>query len=314
MATVRVEIYNKILSMLDQYTEDGVNIAEEDNIDIEKKVIVLTDMAQKEMWKLNKNKKQIEITNKPDENRLGLLSNMRLIDFEGKTQYYPSTDGIDNVQGYSIQVTEGASDNATITYQELIAGVWTDLVVLNPTGIDTLTTYKGVLNITSTTNPVRVKIEGTEHFLHTNRALWKMKYKANLVPTYEPWVKYDLPTDFNTVDMVVEEFPDRQYSQSANYKIENYRDFYYNFYFEGNLRVTYLPIPTTITSLDDELQIDTTFSQTIVYDIISKLGFYENPDLVNWAEGRRIENKQSATNDEPLSAEVVIDYYGGGNG
>lgn len=311
MATVRVEIYNKVLSTLDQYTEDGVDVAEADNIDIEKKVIQYVDMSQKEMWKYSKNTKLIELTNKPDENRLGLLSNMSLIDFEGETQYYPNEQGIDNVQGYSIQITEGASDNATITYQENVAGVWTDLVVLTPTAITTLTTYKGVLNVSNTTNRVRLVITGTEHFMHLNRALWKLKYKPSLVPTYEPWVKYDLPEDFNSIEMVVEEFPQRQYSQSANYKIENYRDFYYNFYFEGLIRLTYKPIPATITSLDDELQLDTTFAQTIIYDIIAKLGFYENPDLVNWAEGRRIENKQEATSDEPLSAEVIVDFYGG---
>jgi len=311
MATVRVEIYDKILAMLDQYTEDGVPVAEADNIDIEKKVIVLTDMNQKEVWKYNKNTKQVEIVNKPDENRLGLLSNFKLVDFEGETQYYPNEAGIDNIQGYSIQVTEGANNNATLTYQELIAGVWTDLIVLTPTTVDTIETFKGVLSVTSTTNPVRLKVEGTEHFRHTNRALWKLKYKPELVPTYEPWVKYDLPDDFNSVDMVIEEFPQRQYSQSANHKIENYRDFYYNFYFEGMIRITYKPVPATITSLDDELQIDTAFAQTIVYDVVSKLGFYENPDLVNWAEGRRIENKQEATNDEPLSAEVIVDFYGG---
>jgi len=307
MATVRVEIYDKILSMLDQFTEDGVPVAEDDNIDIEKKVIVLTDMAQKEMWKNNKNTKQIEIVNKPPINRLGLLSNFDIVDFDGTVKYYPNEAGIDNVQGYSIQV----DGDCELTYQENIAGVWTDIVTLTPTSITTLTTYKGVLPITSTSNPVRLKVDGTTHFRHVNRALWQYLYQADKVPTYEPWVKYDLPSDFNSVDAVVEEFPQRQYSQSANYKIENFNDFYYNFYFEGKIRVTYKPIPATITSLDDELQIDTTFSQTIVYDIVSKLGFYENPDLVNWAEGRRIENKLEATSDEPTSAEIIVDFYGG---
>jgi len=313
MSTVREEIYNKILSLLDQYTEDGVPISEEDNIDVEKKTIELTDMAQKEMWKYNKNTKQIEITNTADENRLGILSDMDYVDFEGETQFYPNERGVDRVQGYSIQVTEGASDNATLTYQENVAGTWVDLVTITPTGITSITTYKGVLNVSDTSNRVRLKIEGTEHFIHVNRALWKLKYKPELVPTYEPWVKYDLPEDFNAVDMVVEEFPTRQYSQSPNYKIENFRDFYYNFYFEGKIRVTYKPVPVTITSLDDELQLDTTFAQTIIYDVISKIGFYENTDLVNWAESRRLENKEEATSDEPLSAEVLTDFYGGGH-
>lgn len=311
MATVRVEIFDKILAMLDQYTEDGVPVSQDDNIDIEKKVIVLTDMHQKELWKHNRNTKQVQIINKPPENRLGLLSNFDLIDYEGETQYYPNEQGIDNVQGYSIQVNTEANDNATILVQELIGGTWTTLVTIAPTGITEQTTYKGVLSVSSTSNPVRYKIDGTEHFLHQNRALWKYKYKTDAVPTYEPWVEYTLPSDFNSVAMVVEEFPNVKYSQAANFKLENFKDFYYAFDFEGEIRITYKPVPATITSLDDELQIDTVRAQDLIYDIVAKLGFYENPDLVNWAEGRRVENKAEAQSDEALSAEVLVDYYGG---
>jgi len=301
------DIMNKVLAMIDNYTDDGVVVSEAENIDIEKKVILFTDMAQKEMWKYSKNTKQIEITNKQPENRLGLLSNFDLVDFEGETQYYPNEAGVDNVQGYSIQVT----GDCTITYQERVAGTWTDLVVLTPTSISTLTTYKGVLSVSNTTNPVRLKIDGTTHFLHQNRALWKFLYQADKVPTYEPWVRYILPDDFNAVDMVVEEFAVRQYAPSNNYKLENFNEFYFNFYFEGSIRITYKPVPATITALSDTVQIDEVLAQNVVYDICSKIGFYENPDLVNWAEGRRLESKQEAATDEPLSAEIIVDYYGG---
>jgi len=188
--------------------------------------------------------------------------------------------------------------------------LWTDLVVVTPTGIDTLTTFKGVLSVSSTTNPVRLKVEGTEHFLHQNRALWKYLYKADAVPTYESWVKYDLPSDFNAIDMIVEEYNVRQYAQTENYKIENYRDFYFNYYFNGSIRITYKPIPITITALTDTIQIDDVLAQNMVYDITAKLGFYENPDLVNWSEERRIESKADSSVDDAPSAEVVVDYYG----
>jgi len=300
------DIMNKVLVMIDNFTEDGVDIPTSENIDIEKKVVLLTDMAQKELWKLNKNTKQIEITRKPPENKLG--GSTGLIDFEGDTQYYPSTDGVSGVQGYSIQVTEEASDNATITYQEEVSGSWVDLLTVSPTGSQT--TYKGVLSVTDTNNPVRVKIDGTEHFLHHNRALWKYKYKSSSVPTYEAWVKFALPDDFNGLDMVVEEFNVSEYAQTENYKIENYRDFYFNFDYNGSIRITYKPIPETITALTDEVQIDEPLAQSIVYDIVAKLGFYENPDLVNWSEGRRIESKSDASVNDVVSAEIVIDFYG----
>lgn len=301
------DIANKVLALIDNYTEDGVPVSADDNADVLQKIILFTDSAQKENWKRSKVTSQIEITNKPPENRLTHTDTIE--DFEGNTQYYPNEDGVNDVQGYSIQVNAEASDNAVITFQELVGGTWTTLATVSPTGIDTLTTYKGVLSVSSTSNPVRIKVDGTYHFLHQNRALWKNLYKSASVPTYEPWVKYDLPTDFNYLDQIVEEFPIAQYAQTQNWKIENYRDFYYSFDYEGSIRITYKPIPTTITALTDTIQIDDILAENIVLDIVAKLGFYENPDLVNWAEGRRLEAKTDADLSEAPSTEVMVDYY-----
>jgi len=301
------DIYNKILAMIDQYTEDGVDISSAENIDIEKKVILFVDSAQKELWKQNKKTSQVSITNKPP---INLLDNADTYEDFKETVYYPDSTGTPGAQGYSIQVNEEASDNATITLQELVGATWTDLVTITPTSITELTTYTGVLTLTSTSNQVRLKLEGTEHYLHKNRALWQYKYKAASVPIYEQWVKYDMPTDFNGLDVVIEEFPFGQYYSGAPYKIENYRDFYYAFDYEGEIRITYKPIPTTVTALTDTIEIDDVLAEAIVYDVVSKLGFYENPDLVNWSEGRRLEAKMDASANEVPAPDIVVDFYG----
>lgn len=304
MAVTVQDLYNKLLALIDNYTEDGVEVAPADNVDVEKKFILFCDMAQKELWKQNKVTKTVEITNKPAENRLG-NANLDIIDFEGTTQYYPDEDGVDNVQGYSIEV----DGDCTITYEELVGGTWTQLVQLTPSGLTEMTTYKGVLSVSSTTNPVRLVISGTTHFRHMNRALWKFLYAASKVPAYAPWVEYDLPSDFNAIDVVVEEFPVGQYSRPAAYKIENYRDFYYDFDFEGKIRITYKPIPTTITALTDTLEIDDILAQSIIYDAAAKIGFYENKDIVNYSEQRRLESKLDAEEDVASSPDILVDYY-----
>ena len=97
----------------------------------------------------------------------------------------------------------------------------------------------------------------------------------------------------------------------VNYKLENFRDFYFNFDFEGVIRITYKPIPSTITSVDDVVQIDEILAQTIVYDIISKIGFTEDTALVNWAEGRRLEAKSESIKSEPANETSIINVYGG---
>ena len=306
MTTVQ-NIWDSVLALIDSFTEDGVAISQADNIDVEKKFFQFINTEQRELWKQNRITKTIEIISKPPKNRIN--NGYQLLDFTGTTQYYPSEDGTTNVNGYSIQVNAEASDNATITLQERVGGAWSDLVTITPTGITEITTYKGVLTVTG--DRVRIKVDGSQHFLHQNRALWEYLYKADSVPTYEPWVKYDLPSDFHQADMVVNEFPVGQYDSMRNYKLENYRDFYYNIEYEGTIRITYHPIPTTLTAFTDELEIDDILAETMVYGIVAKLGFYENPDLVNWAEGRRQESKLDAAVNDAEGADVIVNYYGG---
>ena len=295
------EIYNKILALLDVYSQGGTPIAAVENADIENKTIFFIDMAQKEWWKQSKVTDQVIITNKPP---INLIDNTdAILDFS-ETTYLPSQLGLGGVGSYSIQVNEEANSNAQITLQQQTGATWTDVVIYTPTDIEGFHTYKGN---TGTTDPVRLKLTGTNHFLHKNRAMYEYSY--NTVPTYEQWVKYSLPTNFNGVDAVIEEYPCGNYAQGNNYKLENYRDFYYNFNFEGEIRITYKPIAPTFTALTDTIFIDDVLAQNIVYDVVAKLGFYENPDLVNWAESKALEGKQMAVTNTS-SAYIMTNYYG----
>jgi len=299
-------LYNELLAMFNNYTDDGDLISPEENADTEAKFILFANSAQKDLWKYSKTTKQVEITNKPPINQLGLLSNFNIVDFEGETQYYPSEIGVAEVQGYSVKY----DGDGVFEFEENIAGTWTNLTTLTNVGITTLTLATGVLNVSNTNNRVRMVVSGTTHFRHKDRALWKVLYQADKVPEYAAWVKYDLPDDFNSIDEVVEEFPSRQYQESANYRVENYRDYYYNFYFDGLIRITYKPIPTTLTSLDDYLTIDDVLAESVMYDAAGKIGFYKNKDIVNYAEQRRLEGKGEAIQSGPATEESVNNVYG----
>jgi len=300
-------LYDKLLALFNNLTDDGDLISPEENADTEAKFILFADMAQKELWKYSKATKQVEITNKAPINQLGLLSNFNIVDFFGETQYYPTEFGVSNVQGYSVKY----DGDGVIEFEENILGVWTNLVTLTNVGITTLTLATGVLNVSSTDNAVRMVISGTTHFRHKDRALYKYLYQTDKVPEYAAWIKYDLPDDFNSMDEVVEEFPSRQYRQSAYYNVENYRDYYFNSFFEGLIRITYKPIPTTLTSLDDYLTIDDVLAESIMYDAAGKIGFYKNKDIVNYAEQRRIESKGEAIHSGPAIEESNTNVYGG---
>jgi len=308
MSVILQSLYDKCLAIFNNYTEDGILVAPEENADTQAKFILFADSAQKELWKYSKKTKQIEITNKAPINQLGLMSNFDLVDFTGEAQYYPNEEGVSEVQGYSVKY----DGDGVITFEENIGGTWTTLTTLTNTSITTLTLSKGVLSVSDTTNPVRMVITGTTHFRHKDRALYKYLYQADKVPEYAAWVKYDLPDDFNSIDEVVEEYPTRQYKDSANFKNENYRDYYFNFYFEGLIRITYKPIPLTLTALTDVMTIDDVLCESIVYDAAGKIGFYKNKDVVNYVEQRRIEAKAEASTEQPASEEGINNVYWNG--
>ena len=296
------DIYNKVLAMIDEFTNQGVPISDDDNADVLAKVVLFVDMAQKEWWRYNRSTKTVELTLKPPVNLIKELTG-DIIENKGEAQYYPTADGVPSVYGFSIMV----DGDCTIKVQEHFNGQWVDL--FNQSYVtDTLTTIKSDITPFNASNNIRLVVSGATYFTHLNRALWGVKYKPNRIPTFAPWVKQELPDDFQAIDMVVEQVADK-YIQSPVYKIENYRDFYYNYDFEGILRIIYKPICQTITSLDDDVQIDEVLANNIVYDVLAKVGFYENTDVVNWAEGRRVESKVEANKSGPISSIVINSYY-----
>ena len=305
MTTVREGVYKPVLALLDIYTEDGTEVSEADNIDIEKKVILFTNMSQKEQYRENKTTKQLEILASPPVNQLGEYTNFDVVDYEDEIQYYPPQGGVTNVNGYSIQV----DGDCTVTFEEMVTGAWVELDQVIAAGVTEITTFKGVLNTSSKLNQVRMKIEATSHFRHLNRALWKYKYEVTKVPTYEPYIEVVLPLDFHNMDEVVAEYEPMIYAQSIDYKIENNKSFFYDIFFKGTLKITYRFVPADITSLDDEVELDEIYMQNTIYDVVAKIGFYENQSLVNWAEGRRLEGKQDAKTDTPPSAEEAVNPY-----
>lgn len=296
------DIYNKVLAMIDEFTNQGVQISDDDNADVLNKVILFVDMAQKELWRYNKTTKVVELTLKPPVNLLKEATT-DLLENTGTTQYYPNDIGVPGVYGFSVMV----DGDCTVKLQEYFNGQWVDLFSQSYS-TTAMTTVKSSVTPYNPSNNFRLVLSGTTYFTHLNRALWGVKYRSDRVPTFAPWVKQNLPSDFQAVDMVVEQVTNN-FIQNPVYKIENYRDFYYNYDFEGILRIIYKPVCQTIISLDDDVQVDEVLANNIVYDVLAKVGFYENTDVVNWAEGRRVESKAEANKTGPISSIVMESYY-----
>ena len=303
------DIVYKARALLDAYTEDGIVIAADELADFQASAILHADSGQKELYKVGRIEKTIEFSNRPIANELGYISNFDIYENTGDDQYLPSSGGVP-AKSYHIS----ADLTHTVVIQELESGTWQDLITLSGTSETALKDYKGNLTLTTAGNLVRFKLVGGTYYHYSNMALFNVRFQDDeSVPSYKPWVELTLPADFRTIDSVVEEYPQRQYGQSSTYKFEKPNRFYYNYYYQGDLRIIYKPIPTRITSLDQELEIDDIAAEALAFYIASWLAPYENQSLANPLFQKFAELKVEASQEQPVSEEFIGDFYGGFN-
>lgn len=305
--TVR-SLFLKSRALLDEYSDDGVLIPEAEVIDMQKKSVLLADLAQKELHKIGKLYNTFEFANKPAPNLMGLFSNFDIVDFIGAPQYYPNESGVVGAKAYYFE----ADGEGTVKIEESQSGVWTTLITVSiPNTVTSLTAYKGLITPLSSANNIRLTFDGVTHYRHCNRCLFSYPFALSKIPNYRPWVKISMPSNFQSRDQIIEETATRQYTQSVAYRWEGWKDLYINYYFEGNVRVVYKPVPTPLTDIDDILEIDDITAQGVVYYIAARLAPFENKELVNFFEGKFGELKLENTRTQPATEEQIVDVYSG---
>jgi len=308
-------IFSKVRALLNQYTEDGVQIPEADYIDLQTKSIPLADLCQKELYKVGRLFNTFEFENKPAPNLLGNISNFNIVDFPTVSngvitynQYYPNESGVVGAKAYYFEVNR---DTAVVTIEENQSGTWTTIHTPTITAsITNLTPFKGVITPVSANNAIRLKFSGTTHYKHVNRCLFSYPFALADIPDYTPWYKVTMPSNFRSISQITEEYPDRQYSKSSTYKWEGFKDLYVNYYYEGTVRVVYKPVPVTLTSIDDVLEIDDITAQAVVYYIAARLAPFKKKELVPFFESKYAELKLESLSDNPVSETSIIDVYG----
>jgi len=307
MATLVSDIILDARALLDSYTEDGTVIAAGELLDFTASCIRFADMGQKELYKVGRFEKTIELSHYPVKNELGLMSNFNMVEFLGTAQYYPNEDGLDDIKSYYVE----ADRTHSVIVQELESGSWVDLVTNSGVATD-MTAYKGNLTPTTAGNKIRFKMSGTTYYRHRNRALFAVEFEDDDgVPEYNPWVLQTLPDDFKSLDMVIKEYPVRQYDQSASYKFEKPNRLYFNYYFDGMIRIIYKPIPTTITADTQTLEVDDIVAKALAFYVASWVSPYENQSMTNPLFQKFLELKIEASEVEPVTEEQILNFYGG---
>jgi hypothetical protein len=306
--TVR-QLFLKARALLDEYSDDGVIIPEAEVIDMQGKSILLADMAQKILYKTGKMFGTFEIANKPAPNLLGNLSNFDIVDFVGDTQYYPNESGVVGAKAYYAESDGDNGGTNKMEIEENQSGVWTVIKTETfPASITSLTPYKGLITPLSSTNSIRMKLSGSTHFRHVNRCLFSYPFSVSKIPSYRPWIKAVMPSNFQSRDQVIKE-TSTGYTNTSSYKWEGWKNLYYSYNFDGNIRIIYKPVPVTLTGIDDVLEVDDITAQAIVYYIGARLAPFENKELVQFFEDefQSIVARNSAT--QPAIEEPIEDYY-----
>lgn len=294
-------------AILDEYTDDGTVIPSSELPDLIASAIRFADMGQKELYAIGRIQKTIEIVNKPIQNKIA--NGYEIMEFTGTDEYFPNENGLANIKSYHIE----ADQTHEIVIQEYESGSWIDLITISDT-VTTMTAYKGNISPTTVGNDIRIKITGETFYRHVNRALWEYKFNTDdNVPSYKPWVKYELPSDFKSIDMVVEEYPTNNYNNSASYKFEQPNKLFYSYDFEGRLRIIYKPIPATLTAVTDTIVLDDIVAKALSFYVASWLAPNSNQSLTNTLFQKFLELKLENTIKEPSSEEKIVDVYGGFN-
>jgi hypothetical protein len=244
-----------------------------------------------------------EIANKPVSNMLGYTSGQDYIEFLGK-------DIIKEVSGSAKAYYFEVSDDATV-YIEDFTGAWNVLATVNcvPT-IGGYTAYKAKVTPTAGATKSRIRFSGTNRYVFTNYALFSAPFATDDdVPAYRPWVEKAMPTDFKSVDQIIEEYPQRQYSKSTNFKWEGKNKLFINYFYEGNIRIVYRPIPAVITSMDDVLQVDDVTARSVLpWGLATEL-YKDDETKFAYFQSRYREMKALSMMKQPASEQQIIDVY-----
>lgn len=240
------QIQNDVLHKMREYSNSG-EVASGTAIDDYKlSMIPLINLYQKQLVVETKKLKRVyEIAHNMPDNQLGefVENEVHITTDTDNDITYEATGS----RAYSFQV----AGTATVYIEEQISGVWTTLVTVShtPTAGEGYVTYKGLTGIGDTTNSLRIRFSGSYRYLYRWVALFEDLFaSADDVPKYEPYVPYDMPSNFYEKDRVEWTFENQQYDGYGSYKFEDAESkrLYIKWDDKGEFKVFYYAYPTFI--------------------------------------------------------------------
>lgn len=250
--------------------------------------------------------KTLEIDRRPIQNMFGFNGGLDVVEVSGADV---SKECLGGAKAYSFEVNGGCT-----VYIEDFTGGWNALAtIVVPDTVVSFTNYKGTVTPTSGANKSRIRFSGDYYYLATNYALYSSPFRdAAAVPKYGAWVKYEMPSDFKSVDTIVDEYPRGNYSHDTAFKWEGRRDLYVSYNYTGKIRIVYKPVPAPITDLSQTLEVDEIMSMSGAYFLAAHLALTDDPNIASFFNERYMETIRSAPKRRKAQYTDIIDAYGTG--
>jgi len=225
------------LNIIDEATKKGVDVAVSKNADYNHKFDYTLDESQKYVANIIKIPEVYQVTQNPIPNLLGLLRGFELIQvLPDEPETYTLTGcksayfEMDNIGTCTISINGVPSQ----TIENTVKGTFTAYKVLIPSTI---------------TDVVTIEFSGLYPYNIRNTGFYAYTFALSTdVPTYTPYITYDMPEDFLEFDSVIIKSDPRVYQSYVAHKWENNKKIILNYYDKGSFDIHYYKYPATIAS------------------------------------------------------------------
>ena len=323
MAYTGEEIFEMSMAIMDEIAETGT-MNPDDVAEYRAKAPLLLEIWSKRMAKRAGAKKTFELSCSRKKNLLGDLNHIsEIIENNGETQEYSG-------KGANCFYV-GVDGDCTVTFSEnggSLSGKYsfnggdetdfTDTINITvPEGTTSFLPLRGILSPSSQDSTITMTISGNYYFRHIDRALSPNKYSSALkVPDFKAYYKVEMPDDFISRSQIVTEFPKWQYQEgNSSVKWENDKDLYVMFSYDGIIRISYISMPSKITSLEQELEYPEHIAMSAVPYLVKHFARSDMMDELS-ADAREefMQMFVDSSTKEPLTPTEIVDvFFGAGD-
>lgn len=285
------------LNIIDEATKKGVALSETKNADYRVKFDTFLDTAQKYIANIIKIPDVFQVTQNPIPNMQGLLNGFDIVQIlpdEPKTYTFTGCKAlyfeIDNVGTVTIAINGIESE------------------VISNTIKRQFTAYKRLTGA-STSDTVTLTFSGDYPYNIRNTGFYEYAFsEEDDIPTYSPYVAYDMPNDFLGFDSVVLQSDPRVYRSYVEHRWESTKKVVLNYYDEGSFDIYYFKYPATIDVDADDTTVldieDKAFDLVVLYTAVLATSA-DNTALSSWLRSLYIEKVQNVSQqDMPLMNSV----------